>query len=78
MLNRERANAILSKYATTKLYEVNLPVLLGGYRTFSKPFTFKARGDIMGIINARAYRQRTSNLMKDVISKFKSSLNHSN
>lgn len=71
MLNKERINNILAKYSDTKLYNLKNPVLLGGYRTFSKPFTYKYRSDIIGIINARAYRVRMSNIMDQVIDKFK-------
>lgn len=68
-MNRIIIQRILDKYQGAKYKDTCAPLLLAGYKSFNKPFPYKCRADIIGIINARAYRNRMANLMKDVINK---------
>lgn len=71
-MKKDRITEILSKYQETKLKDANTPVLLSGWKSFLRPFRYRYRSDIIGVINARAYHVRTSKLMANVIEKAKS------
>jgi len=70
MLNKDRTNKILEKYSQIKLYNSDTPILLSGYKSFMRPFKYKSRSNIMGIINARAYYTRNKERMSAALAKF--------
>lgn len=70
-MNRDRITEILLKHQEIKLYNSKTPVLLSGWKSFSKPFKYRYRSDIIGVINARAYYIRNRNRMANVIEKAK-------
>lgn len=71
-MNQNKIQSILSVYQKTKIKDSKTPVLLSGYRSFSKSnVKYRASTNIMYIINNRAYHVRTSKLMANVIEKAK-------
>lgn len=68
-MNRHKIQIILDKYQEVRLYDAKTPILLAGYKSFQKPFRYKSRMNIIGIINARAYYVRMRKIMTTTISK---------